>query len=105
MTACHMAAEVGAVDVVTSLVQAGADCTVMASTAAITPLIVAAAAGEEEMTSLLLAITTDVDAIHADKSAMSALMAAASNGSWQSSSRSSTRAVRSTCATRTVSPP
>ena len=46
VTACHMAAEVGAVDVVTLLVQAGADCTVMAHVAAITPLIVAAAAGE-----------------------------------------------------------
>ena len=33
------------------------------------------------MVSLLLAITSDVDAIHGDKSAMSALMAAASNGS------------------------
>jgi len=76
-----MAAEVGAVDVVTALVQAGADCTLMAHAAAITPLIVAAAAGEEEMVSLLLAITTDVDALHDDKSAMSALMAAASNGS------------------------
>ena len=81
VTACHMAAEVGAIDVVTSLVQAGADCTVMAHAAAITPLIVAAAAGEEEMVRLLLAITTEVDAIHTDKSAMSALMAAASNGS------------------------
>ena len=81
VTACHMAAEVGAADVVTLLVQKGADCTVMAQQAAITPLIVAAAAGEEEMTALLLAITTDVDAIHDDKSAMSALMAAASNGS------------------------
>lgn len=81
VTACHMAAEVGALDVVTALVQAGADCTIMAHAAAITPLIVAAAAGEEEMVSLLLAITTEVDAIHSDKSAMSALMAAASNGS------------------------
>ena len=36
--ACHMAAEVGAVDVVTALVRAGADCTVMAHQAAITPL-------------------------------------------------------------------
>ena len=81
VTACHMAAEVGAVDVVTLLVQAGADCTVMAHVAAITPLIVAAAAGEEEMSALLLAITTEVDAIHTDKSAMSALMAASSNGS------------------------
>ena len=118
-----MAAEVGAVGVVTALVQAGADCTVMAHAAFITPLIVAAAAGEDEMVSLscwpslafspsclllasprllsphaafsmtfdrsllpsqvslLLAITNDIDAIHADKSAMSALMAAASNGS------------------------
>ena len=33
------------------------------------------------MVSLLLALTTDVDVLHADKSAMSALMAAASNGS------------------------
>jgi ankyrin repeat protein len=81
VSACHMAAEVGALDIVTALVQAGADCTVMAHAAAITPLIVAAAAGMEEMVSLLLAITTDVDALHDDKSAMSALMAAASNGS------------------------
>lgn len=62
VTACHMAAEVGALDVVTALVPAGADCTIMAAQAAITPLIVAAAAGEEEMVSLLLAITTDVRA-------------------------------------------
>ena len=44
VTACHMAAEVGAVEVVAALVKAGADCTVMAESAAITPLIVAAAA-------------------------------------------------------------
>lgn len=81
VTACHMAAEVGAVDVVAALVKAGADCTVMADNAAITPLIVAAAAGEEQMVSLLLALTTNVDELHHDKSAMSALMAAASNGS------------------------
>ena len=81
VTACHMAAEVGAVDIVTALVQNGADCTVMAHAAAITPLIVAAAAGEEEMVALLLAITVKVDDLHHDKSAMSALMAAASNGS------------------------
>jgi len=69
------------VDIVTALVQNGADCTVMAHAAAITPLIVAAAAGEEEMVALLLAITVKVDDLHHDKSAMSALMAAASNGS------------------------
>lgn len=75
-----MAAEVGAVDVVAALVEAGGDCTIMAHAAAITPLVVASAAGEAEMVSLLLALTSDVDAIHTDKSAMTALMAAASNG-------------------------
>ena len=43
VSACHMAAEVGAHDVVSALVQAGADCDLMAAQAAITPLIVAAA--------------------------------------------------------------
>ena len=75
-----MAAEIGAVDVVHPLVAAGADCTVMAESA-ITPLIVAAAAGEESMVALLISLSSDVDDLHADKSAMTALMAAASNGS------------------------
>jgi len=48
-----MAAEIGAVDVVQQLVAAGADCTIMAESA-ITPLIVAAAAGEEAMVDLLI---------------------------------------------------
>ena len=48
---------------------------------AITPLIVAAAAGEEAMVDLLISLSTDVDDLHPDKSAMTALMAAASNGS------------------------
>ena len=47
---------------------------------AITPLIVAAAAGEEAMVDLLISLSTDVDDLHPDKSAMTALMAAASNG-------------------------
>lgn len=75
MTACHVAAEVGAVEVVAALIKAGADCTLMAHLAAITPLIVAAAAGEEQMVSLLLAITSEVDALHQDKSGQTQALA------------------------------
>ena len=56
--ACHMAAEIGAVEVVRPLVAAEADCTIMAESA-ITPLIVAAAAGEEEMVRLADLIVTN----------------------------------------------
>ena len=54
------------------------------------------------MVSLLLAITTDVDALHDDKSAMSALMAASSNGSTLIVSHLLAAGAKVNCATLTA---
>ena len=111
VSACHMAAEVGGTDVVAALVRAGCDCTQMAESAITPLIVAAAAGEEDMVRMLLPALAPvhhshhpshlhshlysqvrmllmltkqkgqSVDALHHDKSAMTALMAASSNGS------------------------